>query len=144
MSRSAFSIKAAAAAPGIAATQVNNGSAPSTVVYYIAAEAHRAAARNDRAEALQLANPVARTELAPPRTLPQLLRTLGVNDEPVTTQWRAIMAWLADNQLTPRLWMSMLANGYGVIIERTTPGFHRPIPYRRIITASGTKAQMLI
>ncbi|MGC2654246.1 MAG: hypothetical protein WA317_11755 [Mycobacterium sp.] len=54
------------------------------------------------------------------------------------------MAWLADNQLTRQLWISMLANGYGVIIERTTPWFYRPIPYRRITTASGTKAQMLL
>jgi hypothetical protein len=110
----------------------------------LAAKAHRAAARNDRTAAVELATAVARTESSAPRTLAQLLRSLGVHDKPVTTQWHALVAWLADNQVTPRLWMSMLANGYGVVIERTTPGFRRPIPYRRITTASGTKAEMLI
>ncbi|BBU23487.1 hypothetical protein [Mycobacterium xenopi] len=79
-----------------------------------------------------------------PRTLPELLRLLGVNDEPVAKQWEPITAWLAENEASPELWMSLLANGYGLLLEQMVPTFHRPIPHRRITTASGTKETLLI
>jgi hypothetical protein len=79
-----------------------------------------------------------------PRTLPELLRLLGVNDEPVAKQWEPITAWLAEHQASPELWMSLLANGYGLLLEQMVPAFHRPIPHRRITTGSGTKANLLI
>jgi hypothetical protein len=83
-------------------------------------------------------------ELAGPRTLPELLRLLGVKDKPVAKQWRPIMDWLAKNKASPELWMSLLANGYGLLLEQMVPTFRRPIPHRRITSASGSKRSMLI
>lgn len=84
------------------------------------------------------------TEFAEPTTLPALLRLLGVSDEPVGKQWFPIMDWLAGHRLSPRLWMSLLANGYGLQLEQMLRTFDRPVPVRRITTASGTKANMLL
>lgn len=81
---------------------------------------------------------------AEPQTVPELLRLLKVSDKPVGKQWYAITAWLADNPASPKLWMSLLANGYGLHLETMMPAFKRPIPHRRITTQSGTKAQMLL
>lgn len=79
-----------------------------------------------------------------PRTLPELLRLLGVNDKSVADQWGPIMSWLAHNRVSPELWMSLVANGYGLQLEQMIHDFHRPIPYHRITTASGTKDALLI
>jgi hypothetical protein len=65
--------------------------------------------------------------LAQPRTLPQLLRMLGVNDQPISEQWHPIMAWLEHNGASRELWMSLLANGYGIHLEQVMP-FNRPVP----------------
>lgn len=67
---------------------------------------------------------------AQPRTLPQLLRMLGINDKPVGQQWHPIMAWLEHNGASRELWMSLLANGYGIHLERDLPSFNRPVPRR--------------
>lgn len=102
------------------------------------AAAHRAAGRGDRTQAAQLTNVSGCADVSAPRTLPHLLRMLDVAEEPVTTQLRAIVAWLAHNQVSAQLWTSMLVNGYGVIIERMSPRFQRPVPLRRI-TITGTR-----
>ena len=65
--------------------------------------------------------------LAQPRTLPQLLRMLGVNDKPISGQWHPIMAWLEHNGASRELWMSLLANGYGIHLEQVMP-LNRPVP----------------
>jgi len=65
--------------------------------------------------------------LAQPRTLPQLLRMLGVNDKPISGQWHPIMAWLEQNGASRELWMSLLANGYGIHLEQVMP-LNRPVP----------------
>jgi hypothetical protein len=66
--------------------------------------------------------------LAQPRTLPQLLRMLRVNDKPISGQWHPIMAWLEHNGASRELWMSLLANGYGLHLEMDIPSFNRPAP----------------
>jgi hypothetical protein len=68
---------------------------------------------------------------AEPRTLPGLLRLLGVGDMPVAKQWNPIMGWLIDNQPSRDLWMSLLANGYALPLQRMLPGSGRRKPYRR-------------
>jgi hypothetical protein len=70
--------------------------------------------------------------LGEPRTLPQLLRMLGVNDKPTSQQWHPIMAWLEHHDASRELWMSLLANGYGQHLERAVPSLNRPISRRRI------------
>lgn len=101
-----------------------------------AAQAHRVAAIQDRQEATQLKGGRSRMERFEPHTLPQLLRMLGVSDKSAFTHWRAIVAWLADNTLTSDLWASIQANGYGIVIERLVPDFHRPTPRRRVEIAN--------
>jgi len=66
--------------------------------------------------------------LAQPRTLPQLLRMLGVNDEPISGQWHPIMAWLEHNGASRELWMSLLATGHGLHLDMDMPSFNRPVP----------------
>jgi hypothetical protein len=83
-------------------------------------------------------------DLAEPSTLPELLRLLGVNDQPVAKQWEPLMAWLAEHRASRQLWMSLLSNGYGLLLEEMLPTFHRPIPHRRITTAYGTKNSLLV
>lgn len=68
--------------------------------------------------------------LAQPRTLPHLLRTLGVSDKPVSQQWHEIMAWLEHHEASRELWTSFLANGYGLRLEQEMPSFKRPGPRR--------------
>jgi hypothetical protein len=51
-----------------------------------------------------------------PRTVPALLRLLGVSDRPVTEQWLAISEWLAENTPSAELRCSLRANGYGPIL----------------------------
>lgn len=70
--------------------------------------------------------------LAQPRTLPHLLRVLGVNDKPVSGQWHQIMEWLEHNEASRELWMSFLANGYGLHLEHEMRSFNRPGPRRRV------------
>jgi hypothetical protein len=70
--------------------------------------------------------------LAQPRTLPHLLRMLGVNDKPVNKQWQQIMSWLEHNEASRELWTSLLANGYGLHLEQDMPSFNRPGPRRRV------------
>jgi len=82
-------------------------------------------------------------KLAQPRTLPQLLRMLGANDKPCSEQWHPIMAWLEHNEASRELWISLLANGYGLHLEQAIPSFNRPVPRRRITTAAGTKTDLL-
>ncbi len=82
--------------------------------------------------------------LAKPRTLPQLLRMLGVNDKPVSEQWHPVMAWLEHNEASRELWMSLLANGYGYLLEQKMPSFNRPVPRQRITSAVGRKTNLLI
>lgn len=117
MSTSTFSVKVTAAAASVM---------PDLPV----GEAHRIPGHGDRTQAAQLSSATGCADISAPRTLPHLLRMLDVADEPVTTQLRAIVAWLANNQVSAQLWTSMLVNGYGVIIERMTPGFQRPVPRR--------------
>jgi hypothetical protein len=69
---------------------------------------------------------------------------LGVNDKPFGEQCDPIMAWLEHNEASRELWLSLLANGYGLHLEQDFPSFNRPVPRRRITTASGTKANLLI
>jgi hypothetical protein len=66
--------------------------------------------------------------LAQPRTLPQLLRMLGVNDQPISGQWHPLIAWLEHNGASRELWMSLLANGYGLHLEMAISSFNRPVP----------------
>jgi hypothetical protein len=73
-----------------------------------------------------------RVGLSQPRTLPQLLRVLGVNNKPTSQQWNPIMAWLEHNEASRELWMSLLANGYGIHLEHDMPSFNRPGPRRRV------------
>jgi len=68
--------------------------------------------------------------LTQPRTLPELLRLLGVNDKSVSQQWHPIMAWFEHNEASRELWMSTLANGYGIHLEGDLPSFNRPVPRR--------------
>ena len=67
---------------------------------------------------------------AQPRTLPHLLRMLGVNDKPVSQQWPQIMTWLEHNEASRELWTSFLANGYGLHLEQGMHSFNRPGPRR--------------
>lgn len=53
---------------------------------------------------------------AVPRTLPQLLRHLGVADEPVTRQQVVIASWLAEHRPTAQLRLSIRMNGYGLLL----------------------------
>lgn len=53
---------------------------------------------------------------------------LGVNDKPISGHWRAIMEWLQHNEASRELWMSLLANGYGIHLEIYMPLFNRPVP----------------
>lgn len=77
-----------------------------------------------------------------PVTAAQLLRLLGVENESLGKQWGPLLAWFADHQPGEQLWESLVANGYGLQLEHTVPGFKRPIPYRRIVTDYGSKADM--
>jgi hypothetical protein len=85
-----------------------------------------------------------RTEAAQPTTLPELLRLLGAQDKAVAKQFDAILVWLGKNQPNRELWMSLVANGYGIHLEQNARTFKRPCPYRRITTGSGTKASLLL
>jgi hypothetical protein len=38
-------------------------------------------------------------------------------------------------EVSPKLWMSLVANGYGLQLEQMIPDFYRPIPHHRITTA---------
>jgi hypothetical protein len=67
---------------------------------------------------------------AQPRTLPHLLRLLGVSDKPVSQQWPRIMTWLEHNEASRELWTSFLANGYGLHLEQGMHSFNRPGPRR--------------
>jgi hypothetical protein len=51
---------------------------------------------------------------------------------PVAKQWNPIMGWLIDNQPSRDLWMSLLANGYALPLQRMLPASGRRKPYRRI------------
>lgn len=108
------------------------------------AEALRAVARRNRTEAARLAEQFNRTALEKPGTVTQLFRALGVKGQPITKQFDALVAWLADHEPSRDLWLSMVANGYGLQLEQSVGWFHRPVPYRRITSSSGTKEQMLI
>jgi hypothetical protein len=81
---------------------------------------------------------------AEPATVPQLLRRLGVENEPLGRQWGPLTKWLAENQATPQLWRSLVRNGYGLELEQQVRAFERPIPYRRICSAPGGKANLLL
>jgi hypothetical protein len=71
--------------------------------------------------------------LAQPRSLPQLLRMLGVSDKPVSAQWHPIMAWFEHNECSRELWMSLMANGYGCHLEeQNAVSFNRPVPRRGV------------
>jgi hypothetical protein len=70
--------------------------------------------------------------LSQPRTLPHLLRMLGVSDKPVSQQWHQIMEWLEHNDVSRELWTSFLANGYGLHVQQGMPSFSRPAPRRRV------------
>lgn len=72
-----------------------------------------------------------------PTTLPELLRLLDVNDQPVGKQWYPILDWLTQNPPNAPLWRSLLRNGYGLQLEQAIPGFQRPIPIRRITSTTG-------
>lgn len=55
--------------------------------------------------------------LAGATTTPALLRLLGVDHEPVTRPADAIRVWLADNVPSPQLIVSLLSNGYGLLLK---------------------------
>lgn len=76
-------------------------------------------------------------EVSGPPTAPALLRQLGVNKRNVTEQFGALAVWLGNHRASPRLWQSLLANGYALLLEETVYDFHRPVRHRRITTASG-------
>jgi hypothetical protein len=59
--------------------------------------------------------------LSGPTTLPALLRLLGVDRQPVTTQCEAIVAWLDDNAPNRELLLSLFANGYGLLLQLRSP-----------------------
>ncbi len=80
-----------------------------------------------------------RAGLAQPRTLPQLLRMLGVDHKPFSEQWHLITAWFARKEVSRELWVSLLANGYGLHLERAIPSFNRPGPRRRRPPVSGRR-----
>ena len=52
-----------------------------------------------------------------PATLPALLRLLGVNREPLSHQMQAVKAWQAHNTIGPELMVSLLANGFGLLVK---------------------------
>jgi hypothetical protein len=85
-----------------------------------------------------------RTECAGPDTVPQLLRLLNVKDATIAKQWGSLMAWLSNNRPSPRLWRSLLSNGYGLQLEQEMRYFQRPIPVRRITATSGPKSNLLL
>jgi hypothetical protein len=66
--------------------------------------------------------------LGEPATLPALLRLLGVNHEPAARQWDAIMGWLDEHPASSELWVSLLANGYGLMLKQGVPAGHHPTP----------------
>jgi hypothetical protein len=61
-----------------------------------------------------------------PTTLPALLRLLGVDQEPAARQWDSIMGWLDEHPASSELWVSLLANGYGLMLKQGIPAGHRP------------------
>jgi hypothetical protein len=61
-----------------------------------------------------------------PATLPALLRLLGVHHEPAARQRDAIMGWLDDHPASSELWVSLLANGYGLMLKKGVPAGHHP------------------
>jgi hypothetical protein len=61
-----------------------------------------------------------------PTTLPALLRLLGVDHEPAARQWDSIMGWLAEHPASSELWVSLLANGYGLMLKQGVPAGHHP------------------
>jgi hypothetical protein len=63
-----------------------------------------------------------------PATLPALLRLLGVDHEPVARQWDPIMGWLDDHPASSELWVSLLANGYGLMLKQGVSAGHHPAP----------------
>lgn len=83
--------------------------------------------------------------VAEPRTLAQLLRLLDVHDKTIREQRDPLIAWVAAHPISPQLWRSLVANGYGLLLEQIIPSFERPVPCRRITTpGSGTKESMLL
>lgn len=52
-----------------------------------------------------------------PATLPALLRLLGMNREPLSQQIEAVKAWLAHNTVSSELMVSLLANGFGLLVK---------------------------
>jgi hypothetical protein len=55
-----------------------------------------------------------------PRTTPELLRLLGIQDLSVVHQVPVLIAWLADNIASPELRLSLRANGYGYLLPQAT------------------------
>jgi hypothetical protein len=51
-----------------------------------------------------------------PRTVPELLRELHVNDVSVANQKFAIASWLTDYRPSRDLVLSLRANGYGLLL----------------------------
>lgn len=84
------------------------------------------------------------TMIGEPATVPQLLRMLGVKNEPLGKQWEPLVQWLTEHQASPQLWRSLVRNGYGLELEQSVRAFERPIPYRRICSTSGGKANLLL
>jgi hypothetical protein len=64
--------------------------------------------------------------LGEPTTLPALLRLLGVDHEPAARQWDSIMGWLEEHPASSELWVSLLANGYGLMLKQGVPAGHHP------------------
>jgi hypothetical protein len=54
------------------------------------------------------------------------------------------VAWLEHNKPSRELWLSFLANGYGLHLEQAVPSFCRPVPRRCLTTAYGKKTDLLI
>lgn len=72
-----------------------------------------------------------RAGVGEPTTLSALLRLLGVNHQSAARQWDAITCWLDDHPASSELWVSLLANGYGLMLKQGIPAGHHPAPSSR-------------
>ena len=68
-----------------------------------------------------------RTEPGGPATLPTLLRTLHIDDKPVEAQWDTLRGWLIGHPPGKKLRISLLSNGYGLLLRGLGPA-KRPKP----------------
>jgi hypothetical protein len=75
-----------------------------------------------------------------PRTVPALLRLLGLPDVPVLSHHEAIADWLERNDPSVALRISLRANGYGLLLPPPTRGMRPPLSAVTNITPGETSA----